>query len=104
MTNNPITRELKQREFYKRVNEIIPQMIAELEEGNTMAISRLNRKPLAGSRIIELKPRQAQAAHGGPSDLPLIESSHALKVISVLTGPPSLHVTSTALRFGATLG
>jgi hypothetical protein len=54
-----------------------------------------------GVFLWRVRPSGNYRSLGGPKLLPLIDSSHALTVISVLKGLPSSPVTAIALRFGA---
>ncbi len=55
MDSDPFDLKLKQHQFLKHIDQIIPQMIAKLQEGDTLTVKRLGRKRLPDGRIIELR-------------------------------------------------
>jgi hypothetical protein len=59
--------ELKQRQFLKNIDKIIPEMISKLEQGYTMlTVKRLGRKQLLDGRIIELRLEAEVIGIGSP--------------------------------------
>jgi hypothetical protein len=47
--------ELQRHQFLEQVTRSVPQMIAELQEGSTLTVSRLGRRHLSDGRIMELR-------------------------------------------------